>query len=541
MKRKLALFLILAMTVSLAACGEESDDPGASEGLSQTTEENSTEEYFATDTGITYVIAEHLLHPYVDSHYDYSWDEEKQAATVSLQYPEVGLSESEQGFYPELTSALDELSKQLSESARSAFEELQFQFDGDYAENYQTGMELEYTMNASFRRVDSHITSVLFDTFTYSTEGGSLGIGSACYDSMYGDQLELSDVIKDIDTFTDMVAADMQASYPDVTFDEDADWTEAVADAAWTMDQDGVTVYLEPGEVSDGEFDLLTAHVTIANHEELFDENYLYELPDHYAERIALNIPYYLDLGRDGEEDRIIISSEVDEYDTYTKDVISVNGSEQEFDTYHYGMEAFCLYLDDDTYLYLYKAIDNDYGCLTIYRLTADGAELLGEESYDLYEEELTKISEEEDEEDEADVEYITHRIQLTDPDDYRMSVILQQLSSTLASDYFATGSDGLPVRQNPYWTIEGDWQFTTLSEVTGKLVESGQGEATDQEVTIPAGSRVTYIFSDGKYLADLELEDGTFVRIELDADTWPAAIDGTPIEEIFDGVIFAG
>ena len=59
--------------------------------------------------------------------------------------------------------------------------------------------------------------------------------------------------------------------------------------------------------------------------------------------------------------------------------------------------------------------------------------------------------------------------------------------------------------------------------------------------MTIPAKTALTALRTDNESLFDLSLQDGRIARVEVSGESFPHTIGGEDIEEIFDGIQFAG
>ena len=77
------------------------------------------------------------------------------------------------------------------------------------------------------------------------------------------------------------------------------------------------------------------------------------------------------------------------------------------------------------------------------------------------------------------------------------------------------------------------------LKDLSVSIVdEEGNKTGTTE---LKSGEKVIYYRTDGENWADLMLKDGSIVRVNPVNEDGIWEIDGTDIEEIFDGIIFAG
>ncbi|MBQ5699596.1 MAG: hypothetical protein IIV75_07940, partial [Lachnospiraceae bacterium] len=100
-------------------------------------------------------------------------------------------------------------------------------------------------------------------------------------------------------------------------------------------------------------------------------------------------------------------------------------------------------------------------------------------------------------------------------------------------------GVDGHSYSYEDYYTFDPVHQFTALRDVELKLVDE-YGTVGDV-IVVKAGDELTYYRTDASLFADFILSDGSIVRAELEWDEGTCSIDGTSVDELFDGVVFAG
>ena len=73
----------------------------------------------------------------------------------------------------------------------------------------------------------------------------------------------------------------------------------------------------------------------------------------------------------------------------------------------------------------------------------------------------------------------------------------------------------------------------TSLIDEDGNVLEEG--------VTIAPGEKVTTFRTDDQEKIDVRTSDGRIARIKIDLTSWPMKIEGTDVNEIFDGMMYAG
>ena len=76
------------------------------------------------------------------------------------------------------------------------------------------------------------------------------------------------------------------------------------------------------------------------------------------------------------------------------------------------------------------------------------------------------------------------------------------------------------------------------LEDVKASQLDNGTESGS---ITLKKGSKVLYCGTDNKKTAYLALDDGTRAAVKIDSYDWPRTIDGAAIEDLFDGIMFAG
>jgi hypothetical protein len=137
-----------------------------------------------------------------------------------------------------------------------------------------------------------------------------------------------------------------------------------------------------------------------------------------------------------------------------------------------------------------------------------------------------------------------------TDPENFRLNSISQLLgTAAVFRNYRLDPSGGKPeAKEENYTYTEDNDALTVKKPLTGEIVraQNAQGSVsyagTGETVDIPVGETVVRRATDGRSRVILELEDGSLAAVEVDTgDGWPITIGGVNVEEMFDGIYFAG
>ena len=112
-------------------------------------------------------------------------------------------------------------------------------------------------------------------------------------------------------------------------------------------------------------------------------------------------------------------------------------------------------------------------------------------------------------------------------------------LSTISASRHYRTGADGSPEPVGEFFEFGWPLTITVKQDFETSFVdENGADLGTG---TVPAGMELTLIRTDNESWTDVRLSDGRIARIYVIQDTWPRTVDGKAIDDLFDGLLFAG
>jgi hypothetical protein len=135
--------------------------------------------------------------------------------------------------------------------------------------------------------------------------------------------------------------------------------------------------------------------------------------------------------------------------------------------------------------------------------------------------------------------ESFTGHAVMSDPENLMLSARTQLLSTADGHRLYRVGADGMPEAKEPFFHIMGERILTAKEEFTCEEVDE-EGNRTGS-ITVPAGTKMTLLRTDNISVVDLSMEDGRIVRVEVSKDQYPYTVDGKEIEEVFDGMMFAG
>jgi len=195
-----------------------------------------------------------------------------------------------------------------------------------------------------------------------------------------------------------------------------------------------------------------------------------------------------------------------------------------------YAFEIFTPHLvhlaDGRTYLFIENLSDSDFRTNTVYELT-DGTVKLVE---NLYSSHHTEWNETDD---------CILKQALTNPYNFMMDSRTWVIGTYDGYQTFYISDDGYSYSYDPFYTFDPYNSFTVLKDFEARLID--ENDVVGDMIVVKSGEQLTYYRTDASLFADFILEDGQIVRAELEWDSGRCLIDGTYVEELFDGVVFAG
>ena len=329
-KRILALLLSVSMLFCLCACGEQSGGTGSEAPAPQNTQQNDpapSETPNAPDSTDTEVPGETeepgsetappIAHDNVQTlalqkqmYGLYEWDDDTLLAQSGFSHVTLWNEDAEK--YPELAEVLEQTAGMVKRSMEDEFDNIcAFVQEGWGGARDTTSVS---TLDIQVRRADSVVLSLLSDSYAdFGMIQGVRAMQGTSYDTQTGQQLELSDVIKDMGPIPALVEQELNShmwagdfSYDGVVADYFRDTpTDSIS---WTLDYNGVTFYFGEGDLAEEGFGSMTATVSFAQHPELFEEKYM-AVPDAYMVELPLDYSFFTDLDGNGDMEELNVTS----------------------------------------------------------------------------------------------------------------------------------------------------------------------------------------------------------------------------------------
>ena len=481
---------------------------------------------------------EYPLNVMVGQGMEFYWDEEYETTLAKMFYPYVKLDIYEEQTYPELVKNLnanmEAREAKIYEDYEGKIETARTDYPDTlaYLDHFQ---EYESSESAMVRRADTSVLSILYKGFQF--EGGVHGYTyywGENYDTKTGSLLTLTDVVEDIGEFSGLIKEQLYSHWEEESFYADLDFEqyfkENLDTIPWTLDYNGITVFFNPYEIAPYANGVYVATIAFDANPELFNGDYVMA-PESYGMQLDLNTLFYYDVDADGELDEILVYGTQDEYGYMIHNVHVDQESYSELDEdeiYAYNIcEPHLIHMaDGKNYLMIENLTDNDYRTTTLYELTSGTPVKLGHVLSGMH---VTADHE-------ADRYY---KEVLSDPYDFRMDTRTWCLGTYDGYQTYYIDMDGQPVSYEDYYTFDNMPEFTVKKDFDLKIVDE-YGEI-GETFTVKAGEQVTYYHTDSSQFADFILSDGRIGRAELEWYEGSCSINGIAVENLFDGIVFAG
>ena len=500
------------------------------------------------------------LHVALKSHVFSEYDEEDMGLLYSLSYEEPYIRD--EGY--------EELKASLEKRASERFKRIEIERE-QLMSAAKAGKELSssdgffgYTSEGSINvlRADSRVLSFMTEAYSYTGGAhGNGGVTAEVYDTKSGKRLGVSDVIADKAGLESYITAKLEEDYgsQDMLFEGWEQWVhDEIAELPYeaepieamegddymgvsasnephdtsaeplamgldfALTPEGMRVYFSPYEIGPWALGTITVDIPYTEEGLGFNEAYL-----PLAEQTVWPLEAYeeleLDVDEDGLKEQIGLSFQAQEdqsQSTYTlfvtdgEDTASLNG------VCGYGMDkAYIMKEPEGGYVFYGECkSNNDWRYLSMADITEmweERSEVAAAEPSEYYESFYDNVP--------------------VSAESFYLSTRGSLLSTVSISREHRVGTDGFPEAVQEDFLYD-DFELTAKQDIKGTEVSSGEA------AEISAGAKLRAVSTDEASYAVLEdMESGARIRVGIDGSDWPHTIDGTDIEELFDGLIFAG
>ncbi len=501
---------------------------------------------------------------YLRGHYNNHWmDDDTHQLVVDFNYQLLLLGKESEAKYPELAKKIMIVNDLISTDEGNLFmsnvQSTQKMKADEIEEAVEDGrMPYKAHWNIYARRTDEEITSfVVRNTLESGFDYDRILFTGYNFRTATGEELSLSDIVKDEDAFLEIVGervkAQIMEEMPDL-YEDDSDipdlreYLNTGARGNWTLDPQGVTVWLDSYTFMP--FDIV---VPVLFSEDKDGTIFADEFKDHSPEEWIMSFPLYdhicFDADDDGESDDLIVYEnkeyygEDDPYGCVTGLTFVYNGEMNEITGWDdmYNSRLSLIHKGGSTYV-LNTFSEYDYGFMNTYSLSGstvkDNGYVVGHPSTIPYEEV-------------DDDDYMVPDHLLTDPYDIMLTCPTNALSTCGAKRRYEITDKGELSPVDPFYTIIEDAQheLTLLMDIPGvHIVDEDTFEPTDRTVDLKKGDKIKMEYTDEVCYVDFRTKEGDLVRIEYGFDHDDGykyvclGVDGIAnIYDVFDGMFWAG
>ncbi len=583
MKKKLAM-LILATAITLSGCGSAAsvDEPATQQQEQPATESSTTDQAQTASTesapaqdateaeAVSEDVPSSAIFKEVTRYYNkyYEGDLKEDQDGNNIYYKDlfegsaqaVVLIDACKPLYPALYDALHEnavsvlktADETADEYASTAAEDLEasvkdgYPFIGPYSDVRQV----------SIARFDDQVFSE-FDTF-YNFMGGAhgmYGLTGRSYDTQTGALLNLSDVISlTEEELNPILKEKLEAAAPEEDAFDDLDeslshykfnpkendpndYENYEYPYDWYLAHDGIHFYFGPYEIAAY---AIGATEVVIGYDELkgqINEKYVPNSSKGYIVKEDLTIT---SSEWDDDTSDLHLVYEKEDPDADTTDgatckslALKLKDKSAKVDLYfdyNYNSSTITPYkvVTDDGKEYHYVLVHefNDFLSLLVFEVTNDDVWLLGQEGFHyVYSDVNTDL----------EGEFV-----LTDPNNMYLGQTGDAFGTYTCYASYKVGDDGMPVLQDKEFVLSWRSQNAKSKKDLEVTVVDKDGNELSKE-TLPAGTHLVPLKTDSKSYMDFKLDDGRFIRINYTSMTYPVQIDGVDIDDLFDGLEYAG
>ena len=473
----------------------------------------------------------------------------------------VMVAEESKDAYPELYKSLNEASIASLDAASSNADGMISQAQEDAGASKKDnrpffGPYSDY-MRVSVLRADSKVLSYVEDYSNFMGGAhGMYGRSGYTYDINTGKKLLITDVVKlTEDDLIPVLKEKLLALNDEDEYDDldeklktykldcktvyDEETQELTCGYNWYLDNDGMHFYFGPYEIAP--YAIGAADVVVA-YDELpgtVNEEYLPDAKSGYI--VNCDIPMNGSSWDDESDTSLHFVYETDEsvenYDngfdctalTLRKGDKSATASDEYF-TYNYDKNYLKQYKvvtkDGRQYIYVLALTYNDYTDVMVFDINDDDVKLAGVFNCNLVY-------------DNSDPDYYGEFIPI-DPENMYFGQVGDLFGTYTCYGRYVVGDDGMPESVDSVYKIS--WASDEAKLLKPIRVTMLDDDYNEQGMTsLGEGEHLLPIQTDNSTFVDCRLDDGRLIRLKFSKTDYPVQIDGENIEDLFEGLVYAG
>ena len=387
-------------------------------------------------------------------------------------------------------------------------------------------------------RADNKVVSVFAQEDLY-TESAKYFLSSATYDSETGKDIALSDIIN-LDFDFDEIYSDFdfdssikdpnefKSRIQNLINDEAQGKDDYKADnmTAWTLGYNGISIYTV-AKLTSGQYyydQVVQFDIPYSKYPELYNKKYMAK-PDEFGFNIASNGEFYYDINGDGEAEHIRLSANIIDGGYNIEDyAINIDGDITTItagDLAGYSIQNFIfIRFNNKNYLMFNETGDNDGQILRM--LDLNTCEFAVNSEFEQY------------------LSFPDYNSLIYNPRRMLLSDLIYTVSTFKVNNMYEFTSDESFKNLNSSYEIVSSLIFTSKIDLQADVI-SDNGEALER-IDISAGTTFYPYATDSDSYTDYKLDDGRTVRLPMGYDDDHGhTINGIPVGDVFDGVVYAG
>ncbi len=571
-----AITFTFALTLTLSGCSKPSGTEKSSAGAAgETTEADKTGKHGRDDSSnenaesvseeekeILLEIPDEIkpLHPISRScAYDDSAKNEDETKTIWINYKSSGmkLNDDEAEKYPMLSEALDKAYESNDEQYSVMCEDMKSIAEA-MLENHDPMrdgyIELCNLYTAGVVRADNLLFSMnLHNETVYDGRNSKYYDHSVTYDTGSGRILNLSDIAANAEVLKAGIKTELYKKYADYEFDEEILNSEIEAlfqgdeagGSTWNIDYTGLNIIFNEYCIT-GEDGQQSVSLSFSRYPEAIKEACM-TVPDDYVKEIVYpeSGNTYADINNSGEPVSISITGIPSSDYNYSDIIITLTEADGQsvsgkFDAGYFHLYPYYVKHGNRHFLYTFGSYENDYTINTVYEITDGNIRQQGTENLYLSGNYSESGSQNDDKLNNSDMyRYYYELYTLTDTEKMVFSSKCDALSTYSIERTYTIGENGMPESDELY---RADSYIEPVALKSISAVETdADGNETGAELEIKPGDKLSFYLTDNENFVIFELEDGRHAKVSIGMYEYPQLINGENVEEVLDGIGYAG
>ncbi len=440
---------------------------------------------------------------------------------ASVRYQWLRLDDNAKELCPKLDKALEKKESSIKKEMISAFDELDTE-----AQKAGTRSTVKYAIErrAVPVRADNLVLSILDITRDSRGKKSEVSPETLNLDSQTGKEIRLDDIIE-TENLSDVLTESYQDIYPD---DPVTDFEKTVSgyeddDYIWAVSREGLNFYF----TSDSGDELVTVPLLRSGNRKLFTD--LYEdVTESFAVPVGEKDIVVFDKSDDGETDTLSV------FLNDTKKAVTVSLNDK-IGVGRFAANAITPVLvrtaEEGYYIYVCYETDSDREHLAVFDISGDSPVFLGLA-------ENVGFPGVYDESEEASAVLIPAA-----PEEFTLYSDIVLLGTYSAVRPYRVGSDGMPEALDEWYYPDVNRELEVRTAFTADIIDPESDKIIEEDADISKGTKLLIYRTDGESIVDLKTEDDEIIRIDVDKSSGAPyqTIDGTNIEKLFDGILYAG